>query len=105
MKANIVIRQPVNLASREGLDLHKGDKIACRRCGEGEIEVLITQVLGDPIAVENFSFSHCEEVKPGNSVETLCECGGLMVYADVLSRWHSEEGAKQRSVFRDIFGL
>ena len=105
MKANIIIRQPVNLASREGLDLQKGDKIVCRRCGKGEIEVLINPVWGDPIAIDNFSFTHCEEVKPGTDGAAHCFCGGLMVHMEHLGRWHSEEGAKQRSVFRDIFGF
>lgn len=87
MKANIVIRQPVNLGSREALDLIQGDKIVCRRCGEGEVRVLKTPTWGDPIEPDQFAFHACDPMKPGTEADVKCWCGGLLIYSQPVGRW------------------
>lgn len=80
MKANIVIRQPVNLGCYEAIDLQQGDKIVCRRCGEGEVEIVRTPKQGDAIKLDQFHFSKCDDPADGDAMVVNCECGGLLIY-------------------------
>jgi hypothetical protein len=87
MKANIIIRQPVNTGSMEAMDLIAGDKIVCRRCGEGVVTMAVTPAYGEAISPPQFQTERCEPIQGGKSPEIRCHCGGLLVYSQPVGGW------------------
>lgn len=84
MKANIVIRHPLNLGCAEAAELTAGDKIVCRRCGEGVVELAMTPGWGEAVEPGQFRFQNCADFDRRGEIDVRCRCGGLLMYSQPI---------------------